>query len=179
MDITTTFTPRTRVAWRTWLEDHHASAREIWLLLPRGGAGPSYLDAVEEALCFGWIDGIAKRFDGAHTAQRFTPRRPKSHWTELNKIRAQRLIDAGQMTPAGLAVLPDLSPTAFTIAPDILAALQAEPEVWAHFQAFPESYKRIRIGFIDEVRNQPEVFATRLTHFLNKTRQNKQFGITR
>jgi hypothetical protein len=114
-----------RHAWREWLAANHAAAKEIWLIAYRRRSDkPSvpYLDAVEEALCFGWIDGIAKKLDAERTAQRFTPRRPKSNWTELNKERARRLIASGQMTAAGMAVLPDLTPEAFVIPADILAA---------------------------------------------------------
>jgi uncharacterized protein YdeI (YjbR/CyaY-like superfamily) len=179
MEITDTFYAPDRTAWRQWLAEHHATAREIWLIsYARTTGKPSvlYLHAVEEALCFGWIDGIAKKMDTERTAQRFTPRRPRSHWTELNKERARRLIAAGQMTPAGQAVLPDLSLTAFQIADDLLAALQADPVVWENFQRFPPLYQRIRIGYIEEVRKQPTVFQSRLANFLNKTKQNKTFG---
>lgn len=91
-------------------------------------------------------------------AQRFTPRRRRSHWTELNKLRAQRLIDEGRMTEAGYAALPDLSPEAFHVAPDILAALQADPETWAHFCAFPKPYRRVRVGYVEEMRGVPRSF---------------------
>jgi uncharacterized protein YdeI (YjbR/CyaY-like superfamily) len=135
-----------------------------------------YLHAVEEALCFGWIDGIAKRLDAERLAQRFTPRRAKSHWTELNKERARRLIAAGLMTDAGRATLPDLSVESFRIADDILAVLQADPLVWEQFQRFPAFYQRIRIGAIEEARRQPAVFAQRLDTFLSKTRHGVMFG---
>lgn len=179
MEIHPTLYVPDRAGWRQWLAEHHASAQAIWLVSYKAATGrPSvpYLHAVEEALCFGWIDGIAKRMDAERTAQRFTPRRPRSHWTELNKERARRLIAAGLMTDAGRAVLPDLAPEAFRIADDILAALQADPVVWANFQQFPPLYQRIRIGYIEEVRKQPPVFAQRLENFLLKTRQGKQFG---
>ena len=110
------------------------------------------------------------------TGQRFTPRRARSHWTELNKERARRLIAAGLMTDAGRAVLPDLDVASFRIADDILAALQADPEVWGHFQRFPGAYQRIRIGYIEEMRRQPDIFHQRLEHFLRKTRQGTMFG---
>ncbi|MCU0464419.1 MAG: YdeI/OmpD-associated family protein [Anaerolineae bacterium] len=179
MEITETVYCPDREAWRTWLTTHHRTASEIWLVSYRKGSerpSVAYLHAVEEALCFGWIDGIAKRMDDERTAQRFTPRRPKSHWTELNKERARRLIAQGKMTEAGFAVLPDLSLDSFHIADDIEAALRADPQVWANFSAFPPLYQRIRIGFIEEVRRQPAVFAQRLAHFIRKTRDNKQFG---
>lgn len=177
MPVTETFTPQNRAAWRTWLEHHHASKREIWLVTQRDRPALTYLDSVEEALCFGWIDGIGKRLDDAHSAQRFTPRKPKSNWTELNKERAKRLIAQGLMTPSGYATLPDLSEEAFSIAKDILEALQADPETWTNFQNFPPVYQRIRIGYIEEMRRQPAAFQSRLQNFLNKTKQNKQFGI--
>lgn len=179
VEITKTFYAPDRQAWRDWLAAHHDSAKEIWLITyARQVDKPtvSYLHAVEEALCFGWIDGIAKKMDSERTAQRFTPRRAKSHWTELNKNRARRLIENGLMTDAGRRVLPDLSEAAFRIPDDILKALQDDPQTWENFQKFPDSYQRIRVGFVDEVRKQPAVFKTRLTNLLKKTRQNKQFG---
>jgi uncharacterized protein YdeI (YjbR/CyaY-like superfamily) len=178
VEVTATYKATSRTAWRAWLEQHHSDTSEIWLVQEHGKTKLSYLESVEEALCFGWIDGIAKRLDAHRTAQRFTPRKPKSHWTELNKIRARRLIAAGHMTEAGRAVLPDLSPEAFQIAVDIEAALRSDPEIWQNFSAFPDDYKRIRIGYIEEQRRNKTVFDLRLRHFLNKTRQNKQFGGT-
>ncbi|NJN18527.1 MAG: hypothetical protein HC822_20855 [Oscillochloris sp.] len=179
MEIHPTLYVAERSAWRAWLGANHATTPAIWLISYKpanGKASVPYLDAVEEALCFGWIDGIAKRLDAERMAQRFTPRRPKSHWTELNKQRARRLIAAGLMTEAGQRVLPDLSVAAFRIPADILAQLQANPEIWAQFQQFPETYQRIRIGYIEEMRRQPAVFAQRLNHFLHKTRQGVMFG---
>lgn len=94
----------------------------------------------------------------------------------MNKERARRLIEAGLMTEAGRATLPDLSLEAFEIAPDILAALQANEHVWANFQNFPSIYHRIRVAFIEEMRHQPDVFKARLDKLVEKTRQNKMFG---
>jgi uncharacterized protein YdeI (YjbR/CyaY-like superfamily) len=179
MNITETLHVTDREAWRRWLAEHHAAKKEIWLVSPSPSSGKPrlpYLHAVEEALCFGWIDGIAKKLDADHTAQRFTPRRPKSHWTELNKERARRLIAQGKMTEAGFATLPDLSPESFRIADDILAALQADAEAWRNFERFPDIYKRIRLGYIEEMRKQPAVFKARLDNFVRKTRENKMFG---
>ncbi len=180
MDISDTLYVTERGEWRNWLELHHAVRKEIWLVTYSKKSGlPSlpYLHAVEEALCFGWIDGIAKKMDMERSAQRFTPRRPKSNWTELNKERARRLIASGRMTEAGFAALPDLSPEAFRIEPDIIAALQADPQVWSHFCSFPDVYRRIRIGYIEEMRRQPLEFQKRLANFIAKTRHNKMFGV--
>ncbi|MCS7002696.1 MAG: YdeI/OmpD-associated family protein [Dehalococcoidia bacterium] len=180
MTITETVTPVDRAQWRAWLAERHATKQEIWLLLFKrssGKTGIGYREAVEEALCFGWIDGIAKTYDHERNAQRFTPRRPKSHWTELNKDRARRLIAAGLMTPAGFATLPDLDESTFRIPDDIAAALQADPDVWQNFQQFPASYVRIRVSYIDEARAQPTVFTSRLANFIAKTRKGVQYGV--
>jgi uncharacterized protein YdeI (YjbR/CyaY-like superfamily) len=179
MDVSPTLHAPDRAAWRAWLAEHHRTTPAIWLITFTPHAlRPSvpYLHAVEEALCFGWIDGIAKRLDAERSAQRFTPRRANSHWTELNKERARRLIASGLMTDAGRTVLPDLHVASFRIPDDILATLQADPEAWANFQQFPAVYQRIRIGYIEEMRRQPTVFRQRLHHFLRKTRRGTMFG---
>jgi uncharacterized protein YdeI (YjbR/CyaY-like superfamily) len=102
MEITVTIEPHERAAWRLWLEQNHEQATEIWLIYQqRSEGGITYLDIVEEALCFGWVDGLAKKYDANRTAQRLTPRWARSNWTELNKERVRRLIREGLMTPAG------------------------------------------------------------------------------
>jgi uncharacterized protein YdeI (YjbR/CyaY-like superfamily) len=97
MNITNTIELKDRSAWRAWLDKYHQTLTEIWLLSDDRSEEPTltYLDAVEEAICFGWIDGIQKRFSTYELAQRFTPRKRKSNWTELNKERARRLIRLG------------------------------------------------------------------------------------
>ncbi len=177
--VTETFYAADRAEWRAWLAEHHAAKTEIWLIghwRTTKQTSISYLDAVEEALCFGWIDSTVKKFDAERSVQRFSPRRPKSNWTELNKHRVRRLIADGLMTEAGLAVLPDITLRPLALAPDILAALQADPQVWVNFQAFPDIYQRIRINAIEQSRADAEQFNTRLSKFIDKTRQNKLFG---
>jgi uncharacterized protein YdeI (YjbR/CyaY-like superfamily) len=177
--ITETVQPTSRAEWRAWLETHHQVRTEIWVLAPRAAknrTGFTYVESVLEALCFGWIDGIAKTYDEERSAQRFTPRRKGGNWTELNKERCRRLIAAGLMTPAGLAVLPDLDVTAFRLAPDIEAALRADPATWSIFESFEPLSQRIRVGYVEEARRTPEEFARRLDRFVAMTAQNKQFG---
>jgi uncharacterized protein YdeI (YjbR/CyaY-like superfamily) len=176
MDITETVEVTSRAEWRAWLQANHASKTEIWLVSKKREPAVTYKESVFEALCFGWIDGIGKTFDADRSAQRFTPRRPKGNWTELNKERARRLIAEGLMTDAGRAVLPDLSLEAFKIAPDIIETLQADKTVWSNFEAFPDLYIRIRIGYIEEMRKQPTEFAKRLENFVKQTSLNKMFG---
>lgn len=177
MEVTTTYKARDRRDWRSWLEQYHTTSNEIWLLfddLPECST-ISYLDAVEEAICFGWIDSIQKRFSAHERAQRFTPRKPRSNWTELNKERARRLIRLGMMTDAGLAILPDLT-IKFEVPKDIAEVLQAEPEAWSNFLAFPDLYQRVRIGYIEEMRKKPIEFERRLRNFVKKTACNQLFG---
>ncbi len=177
MEITHTLPPGSRRHWRSWLEANHDQAREIWLLLKRPAPHGqlTYLDSVEEALCFGWVDGIAKTH-GELSAQRFTPRRKGSHWTELNKERARRLIAEGLMTPAGARILPDLDPSLFRIPPEIEARLRSEPEVWENFLSFPALYQRIRVDNILDVARLPVDYERRLATLIEKTRKKQMFG---
>jgi|SRR5687767_10052077 uncharacterized protein YdeI (YjbR/CyaY-like superfamily) len=109
MDIGETLYVTTGDGFRRWLEKYHQTKKEIWLIQYKKATKKpsiSYVDAVEEALCFGWIDGTQKSMDVERYALRFSPRRPKSNWTETNKERARRLIAGGKMTEAGHAMLP-------------------------------------------------------------------------
>ena len=109
MEITLLLEFTQRQQLRDGLQENHASAKECWVVMSRAknpvGVLP-YLDVVEEALCFGWIDSTMKRLPDGRLAQRLSPRRKKSHWTELNKERCRRLIQEGKMTDAGLNVIP-------------------------------------------------------------------------
>ena len=109
MEITLLLEFTQRQQLRDWLQENHAYAKECWVVMSRAknpvGVLP-YLDVVEEALCFGWIDSTMKRLPDGRLAQRLSPRRKKSHWTELNKERCKRLIQEGKMTDAGLNVIP-------------------------------------------------------------------------
>ena len=110
MKITKTLHVTNRKDWRKWLREHYKTEKEIWLVYYKKATGKpriEYNDAVEEALCFGWIDSTEKSMDAERYATRFSPRRPRSNWTETNKERARRLIAEGKMTEAGLASLPE------------------------------------------------------------------------
>ena len=109
MEIGETLRVRSRAEWRAWLRRHHADRKEIWLIYYKkgsGGLGISYDESVEEALCFGWIDGQAKGLDAVSYASRFTPRRLGSNWSASNRERAIRLLREGRMMAAGRRVLP-------------------------------------------------------------------------
>jgi uncharacterized protein YdeI (YjbR/CyaY-like superfamily) len=178
MEVGQTLHAKTRSEWRAWLRKHHKTEPEIWLVYHRKASGKpfvAYDDAVEEALCFGWIDSIIKKLPDDARAQRFTPRRPRSPMSELNKARVRRMIEAGKMTPAGLDVAGDLDGR-FVVPRDIERELKKDREVWANFQAFPDSYKRIRIGWIDGARPRMEFYEQRLRYFIKMTKQGKKFG---
>ncbi len=169
-----------RKDWREWLIRHHNMEKEIWLVYYKKDTGkPSlpYNDAVDEALCFSWIDSTIKKIDGESRAQRFTPRRLKSPLSEMNKERVGRLIKAGKMTHAGLIAAGDISVEKFDIPSDILKALKADKQIWRNFQSFSESYKRIRVGWIDGARKRPEEFDKRLNYFMRMTEKNKKYGM--
>jgi uncharacterized protein YdeI (YjbR/CyaY-like superfamily) len=109
MKIGETLYVTNREDFRKWLAENHSSKKEIWLIQYKKAAKkPSinYVEAVEEALCFGWIDNTEKSMDTERYATRFSPRRPKSNWTDTNKERARKLIAEGKMTEAGFATLP-------------------------------------------------------------------------
>ena len=131
MKITQTLYVPDRKAWRAWLKKHARTEKEIWLIYYRKQAGKlrlPYNDAVEEALCFGWIDSIVKSLDADRLVQRFSPRRPKSGFSQPNKERLRRLIERGQVMPEVLATLGDLDSEAFVYPADILKALKANPQ---------------------------------------------------
>jgi uncharacterized protein YdeI (YjbR/CyaY-like superfamily) len=170
----------TRKAWRAWLEKNHARKKEIWLVYATKKSGKGrvdYSDAVEEALCFGWIDGTMKSIDENYFAQRFSPRRSrKSQLSETNKERVRRMVRAGLMTPAGLEKIRDRMSEKFVLAPDIAAALKRDPQTWKNFQRFPKWYQRVRVGWLDMSRTRPDIFESRLRYFLKMTKQNKRYG---
>jgi uncharacterized protein YdeI (YjbR/CyaY-like superfamily) len=174
-----------RKQWRSWLVKNHKKEKEIWLIYYRKSSGKEripYNDAVEEALCYGWIDGIVKGMDEETFAQRFTPRRSDSTLSQMNKERIYRLIEQKKMTPKGLTavkhVFDDSSKNPKCIIKnDILRLLKEEKTAWKNFQKFPESYKRIRIGWIEGARTRPELFKKRLEYFLKMTAKNKKYGM--
>jgi uncharacterized protein YdeI (YjbR/CyaY-like superfamily) len=169
-----------RKDWREWLEKYHGTEKEVWLVYYRKHTGKpriSYEDAVQEALAFGWIDSIQRGIDSERFGQRFSPRKNTSNWSEPNKERARRLIRDGRMTPSGLAKIGDALKEEL-VAPkeDILTELKKDKEVWKNYNGFPETYKRVRIGWIEGARKRPAEFRKRLDYFIKMTGKNKMFG---
>jgi uncharacterized protein YdeI (YjbR/CyaY-like superfamily) len=168
-----------REEWRDWLKKHHKSEKEVWLVFYKKHTGKpriSYNDSVEEALCFGWIDSTVRRIDEDRFAQRFSVRNPKTPYSQSNQERLRKLIEQGKVNEDVVATLGDLWEERFEIPQDILKAIKANTEAWKNFQAFSQSYVRIRIAFIDGARKRPQEFKKRLRHFIEMTEKNKKFG---
>ena len=168
-----------RQKWREWLSENAEKETEIWFVFPMKASGEkslSYNDAVEEALCFGWIDSTIKHIDPLHRAQRFTPRREGSGYSRANIERLIWLEKRGMLCPRIRESVLDLVNTPYVFPADILAAIRSDAAAWKNYAAFPEPYKRIRIAYIDAARNRPAEFQKRLQNFLSKTRANQRIA---
>lgn len=179
MDITQTLYVIDRKDWRNWLKKNYKTATEIWLVYPRKATGKpriEYNDAVEEALCFGWIDSINKKLDEDHTVQRFSPRKPRAKYSQANIERLRALMAQKKVIKEVAETLYDVLDEEFVIPPDILKAIKANKKAWKNFLSFSDPYMRIRVAFIDAARKRPEEFKKRLRHFIEMTERNKTFG---
>lgn len=166
-----------REDWRKWLTENFDTAREIWFVFPRKSSGRKsilYNDAVEEALCFEWIDSTVKSLDKEHKIQRFTPRNPKSTYSQANKERLKWLLENKRIHPRFEDKIQHVLSEPFTFPEDITDKLKEDKTVWENYQHFPEPYKRIRIAYIEAARKRPEEFEKRLNHFICKTKENKK-----
>lgn len=166
----------TREEWRSWLRENFEKEKEVWFVFPTKAAeesGVSYNDAVEEALCFGWIDGQAGRLDDSHQLRRFTPRRNGSGYSQPNIERLIWLDENNMIHPKIRPSVEELISKPFVFPQDIIEALQEDETVWNNYVNFSESYKRIRVAYIDAARKRHEEFEKRLMNFINKTRENK------
>jgi len=166
--------PQDRTAWRGWLQRYHADSPGVWLVTWRKASGRvplSYDDAVEEALCFGWVDSLGRALDDDRTMLRYTPRKRRSAWSRPNKERVARLEAAGRMAPAGAAVvaaaradgswslLDDVE--AGVVPPDLAAALAERPGARDQFDAFPRSARRGILEWVSQAK-RPETRARRV-----------------
>lgn len=166
--------PQTRAEWRAWLAQHHMDATGVWLISYKKATGKprvEYEEAVEEALCFGWIDSKGSKLDDERTMLWFAPRRPGSGWSRPNKERVERLMAAGLMAPAGLAKIEAAKADgswsaldaveALEAPPDLLEALAANPPAQQYWDAFPRSAKRSILEWIGNAK-RPETRARRV-----------------
>jgi uncharacterized protein YdeI (YjbR/CyaY-like superfamily) len=169
----------TVAAWHAWLGKNHASSRGIWLTIAKKGATkktPSYAEAVEVALIWGWIDGQKRPLDRAAWLQKFTPRGPKSIWSQINRDKADALIADGRMEPSGLAEVERAkrdgrwqsayaSQSRATVPPDLAAALKKNPRAARFFETL-ESRNRYAILFRVQTAKKPETRAARIAKFV-------------
>jgi uncharacterized protein YdeI (YjbR/CyaY-like superfamily) len=165
-----------RSEWRTWLSAHFESETEAWFVFPSadsGEKGVTYNDAVEEALCFGWIDGRAGTLDETHQLRRFTPRKKGSAYSRPNIERLIWLDGQGMIHPKIRESVAELIKEPYVYPEDIIDAVSRDAEVRANFEAFAEPYKRIRVAYIDAARKRPAEFEKRLSNFIKKTKENK------
>ncbi len=158
-----TLDARTLEQWRRWLADHHDSEPEVWVVFHKrhtGRASIAYEDAVDEALCFGWVDSLIKRLDDARYARKFTPRKPDSKWSTANRNRYAQLKASGRLMPAGLNRAPtDRSydaprPSSSKVPQYIQQALKSRPAAWNYFASLAPSYRRRYIAWIDSAKQQ-------------------------
>ncbi|MCF8371255.1 MAG: YdeI/OmpD-associated family protein [Bacteroidales bacterium] len=165
-----------RKQWRAWLWENFDKEKEVWLIYPHKDTGKArilYNDAVEEALCFGWIDSTIKSYNEVNSAQRFTPRRPKSTFSQPNKERLKWLAKHNMLYPTIEDSIKDILEEEYVFPDDIIAAIAKDKKAWANFIKFPEAYRRIRVAYIEASRNSMEHFNKRLAHFIKSTRENK------
>lgn len=181
---------RDRDHWRAWLAEHHATEVEIWVVHYKkrtGKPGLAYEDAVQEALCFGWIDGLLKRIDDEKHVIRYCPRRKNSVWSETNKARVKRLIAQGRMTDAGLAKVVEaqesgrwqqaaLSQRTFAVPCELSEALAANDDARRYFEALAPSYRKQTIGWIASAK-QEKTRRKRVAEVIGLFARGKRLGM--
>lgn len=179
MEVTNLLNIGTRSELYLWFTDNHDKVSDFWLRVNRANAEypgvVRYVDAVEVSLCFGWIDSTMKRIDDGKPIQHFTPRRRGSNWCEQNLERCRRLIRLGEMTPAGLAVIPDIDPSHFVFEDWAIDEIRKDMVAWKNYLSFPENYRRIKLDRIQHYKNTArlEQAETALRNFIRDCRNGK------
>lgn len=179
-----------RKQWRSWLKKNHAKAEEVWLVYFKKHTGkPSinYTDSVEEALCFGWIDGLKKSIDEQKYAYRFTPRKPRSKWSPLNIKLAKKMIAEGRMTQAGLVafeqriaydkeILKARDAKEISLTSEIEKTLKANKKAWENFNNLAPSYRKQYVGWLRSAKKQ-ETRKRRIEEAIGLLAENKKLGM--
>jgi len=180
---------RSRKEWRAWLQAHHAKESEIWLTHYRVSSsqpGVRHQEAVEEALCFGWIDGRLKKIDDERYKLRYSPRRPNSPWSRINREKAEKLIRSGRMTAAGLARIEEAKKAgtwqrAYTnrtrerMPSDLKKALLENGQAWDNFSRFANTYRNMYIGWVVSAKTR-ETREKRIARVVAQAFQNKKLN---
>jgi uncharacterized protein YdeI (YjbR/CyaY-like superfamily) len=179
-----------RKQWRDWLSEHHAGAKEVWLVYYKkhtGKASVSYIDSVKEALCFGWIDGLKKRIDDERYTHRFTPRKAGSKWSPQNISLAKELIETGLMMRAGLMAfnqrvaydeeqLKALRATEIALTAETENALQANQKAWDNFNQLTPGYRKQYVAWLQSAK-KPETRQRRLNELISCLEKNRKLGM--
>lgn len=174
-----TFYARDRDEWRAWLEKNSRSAKEIWLVYYKKASGKPrvpYNDAVEEAICFGWIDGVVRKMDAERYVQRFSPRRAASQWSASNITRARKMIRFGKMTALGRGVFDptrELAPRPSEIPGDLEDHFKKQTLAWENYQKFPPFYRRMTTAWVSSARKE-ETQRKRLQKLVDFSAQNRR-----
>jgi uncharacterized protein YdeI (YjbR/CyaY-like superfamily) len=177
---------RTHSQWRQWLQQRHRTDTEIWLVFRKrhtGEASIDYEDAVEEALCFGWIDSLVRRLDDERYARKFTPRKPDSRWSAINRRRYAAVKAKGLLSAAGRKLAPTdriaVAPAkrSWTSLPSYVEqGMKANPRAWKHFESLAPSYRRAYIGWIDSAKRE-ETKARRLREAVELLAAGRKLGL--
>ena len=191
MKISETLHITNRDDWRAWLVKNHETEKEVWLIYYKKHTNQPripYDDAVEEALCFGWIDSIVQKIDDKRYAQKFTPRKSGSLWSESNKRRVRRLLKEGKMTQAGLAkigegvlegeerVKSELKSKELLIPTYLSEALRANKKAWENFNRLAPSYRRQYVGWITTAKKE-ETRKRRIRDAIELLARNEKLGM--
>ncbi|WP_084512443.1 YdeI/OmpD-associated family protein [Geothrix fermentans] len=187
MLLTATLQPKNRKAWRDWLEHHHAIDKEIWLVFKKvhfGRVAFTYKDALLEAICFGWIDGVRQRIDDEKYAQRFSPRTKTSKWSLVNLALAKELEAEGLLSPSGIASLNQArSPQADSSKhpepfPPVwfITAIQADMVALSNFQSLPPSHQRRYVGWVSSAKRE-DTRGKRIAEAIILLKENKRLGL--
>jgi len=189
MKLTNTLYLQTGAEWRDWLDQNYQNVKELWLIFYKANTGIpsiSYDDALDEALCFGWIDSIIQRIDDEKYARKFTPRTNTNKWSEVNKRKVARLIRENRMTEAGLRKLPDLTgfdenipaprQNELVIPPKIEQAMRANPTAWENYNQLAPSMRRNYLGWVLSAK-KAETINRRLKEVIDRLAQNKPLGL--
>jgi uncharacterized protein YdeI (YjbR/CyaY-like superfamily) len=189
MKITDTIYVSSIDEWRLWLQTNYQTSKGVWLTFFKKSTGQpsiSYDDALDEALCYGWIDSIIKKLDDNSYLRKFTPRTNLTNWSPANKKRVLKLIAEGRMCEAGLAKIPDQQklsdnsasprPPLPQLSPELEQAIQANERAWGYWQTLAQSHRREYIWWLTSAK-RPETVAKRLQEALVMLEQEKQLGL--
>lgn len=171
---------RDRSEWRKWLEKNHAKAKEAWFVFYKKHTvrpGVPYEDAIEEALCFGWIDGQLRRIDSEKHMLRFCPRRRGSVWAESNIRRVKKMIALGKMTPAGLKAFEGHEkrkvPSKIAMPDDLKRALKKSKKAWGNFNSFPPSHRKHFLWWVISAKTE-ETRKKRIGELVKRAEENRR-----